>query len=144
MRRLCEVKGISEQKAQKLKDIIKANQLVPMGFQTATSKLEGMKDMICISTGDCMVMGIAQTEKTPGTSVDLTLPLYDQFAVNYCMRLPVPCLVIGSKDLDNLLNGGIETGSITEIFGEFRTGKTQICHTLCVMAQVGAEPYGDT
>lgn len=34
-----------------------------------------------------------------------------------------------------LLGGGIETGSLTEIFGEFRTGKTQLCHTLCVTAQ---------
>ena len=41
----------------------------------------------------------------------------------------------GSKDLDALLGGGIETGSITEVFGEFRTGKTQLCHTLCVMSQ---------
>jgi DNA repair protein RAD51 len=41
----------------------------------------------------------------------------------------------GSRDLDNLLGGGIETGSLTEIFGEFRTGKTQLCHTLCVMSQ---------
>lgn len=41
----------------------------------------------------------------------------------------------GSVDLDTLLGGGIETGSLTEIFGEFRTGKTQLCHTLCVTAQ---------
>lgn len=34
-------------------------------------------------------------------------------------------LSTGSKALDGLLGGqGIETGSITEIFGEFRTGKT--------------------
>lgn len=32
--------------------------------------------------------------------------------------------------------GGIETGSITEMFGEFRTGKTQLCHTLAVTCQV--------
>ena len=32
----------------------------------------------------------------------------------------------GSSDLDELLGGGIETGSVTEIFGEFRTGKTQV------------------
>jgi len=38
----------------------------------------------------------------------------------------------GSQSLDQLLGGGVETGSITEIFGEFRTGKTQLCHTLCV------------
>ena len=29
----------------------------------------------------------------------------------------------GSAELDKLLDGGIETGSLTEIFGEFRTGK---------------------
>ena len=31
-------------------------------------------------------------------------------------------LTTGSKELDKLLGGGIETGSITEVFGEFRTG----------------------
>ncbi|KAE8735271.1 DNA repair protein RAD51-like protein 1 [Hibiscus syriacus] len=36
------------------------------------------------------------------------------------------------------LTGGIETGSITEIYGEFRSGKTQLCHTLCVTCQVRA------
>jgi archaellum biogenesis ATPase FlaH len=45
-------------------------------------------------------------------------------------------LIAGSKELDTLLGGGMETGSITEIFGEFRTGKTQLCHTLCVTCQV--------
>lgn len=30
-----------------------------------------------------------------------------------------------------LLGGGIESMAITEAFGEFRTGKTQISHTLC-------------
>jgi len=39
----------------------------------------------------------------------------------------------GSKALDDLLAGGIETSSLTEISGEFRTGKTQICFQLCVM-----------
>lgn len=42
----------------------------------------------------------------------------------------------GSKELNNLLGGGIETGSITEVFGEFRTGKSQICHTLAVTCQL--------
>jgi len=45
-------------------------------------------------------------------------------------------ITTGSKELDKLLNSGIETGSITEMFGEFRTGKTQICHTLAVTCQV--------
>lgn len=42
----------------------------------------------------------------------------------------------GSTELDKLLGGGIETGSITEMFGEFRTGKTQLCHTLAVTCQL--------
>ncbi len=46
-------------------------------------------------------------------------------------------LTTGSKELDKLLGGGIETGSITEMFGEFRTGKTQLCHTIAVTCQVG-------
>jgi DNA repair protein RAD51 len=38
--------------------------------------------------------------------------------------------------------GGIETGSITELFGEFRTGKSQICHTLAVTCQLPVEMGG--
>nr|SVE76489.1 EOG090X0906 [Daphnia longispina] len=48
----------------------------------------------------------------------------------------------GSKELDKLLGGGIETGSITEIFGEFRTGKTQLCLTLAVTCQLPIDHGG--
>lgn len=51
-------------------------------------------------------------------------------------------LTTGSKELDRLLGGGIETGSITEVFGEFRTGKTQLCHTLAVTCQLPIESNG--
>src|SRR5918996_107956 len=40
----------------------------------------------------------------------------------------------GSKSLDELLLGGIETQAVTEFYGEFGSGKSQICHTLCAMA----------
>lgn len=45
-------------------------------------------------------------------------------------------LTTGSTEFDTLLGGGIETGSITEMFGEFRCGKTQNCLTLCVTCQL--------
>uniref|UniRef100_A0A2M4BT56 DNA repair protein RAD51 homolog n=1 Tax=Anopheles marajoara TaxID=58244 RepID=A0A2M4BT56_9DIPT len=51
-------------------------------------------------------------------------------------------LTTGSKELDKLLGGGIETGSITEMFGEFRTGKTQLCHTLAVTCQLPVSQNG--
>jgi DNA repair protein RadA len=42
----------------------------------------------------------------------------------------------GSKELDSLLGGGIFTGEITEISGEFATGKTQICFQLSIYVQL--------
>ncbi len=51
-------------------------------------------------------------------------------------------ITTGSKAFDDILGGGIETGSITELYGEFRTGKTQLCHTLCVTTQLPAASGG--
>lgn len=51
-------------------------------------------------------------------------------------------LTTGSRDLDKLLGGGIETGSITEIFGEFRAGKTQLCHMMAVTCQLPVNMNG--
>jgi len=82
---------LSEQKILKIKEIIKNQKLVAVGFETALSRYHNVKDNIFITTG--------------------------------------------SSDLDTLLGGGIETGSLTEIFGEFRTGKTQMMHTLAVTSQ---------
>ncbi|RDD46632.1 Meiotic recombination protein DMC1/LIM15-like protein [Trichoplax sp. H2] len=47
----------------------------------------------------------------------------------------------GSNELDTILGGGIESMSITEFFGEFRTGKTQIVHTICATCQIPGEDY---
>ncbi|KHN95366.1 DNA repair protein RAD51 [Metarhizium album ARSEF 1941] len=101
-RMLEQIKGISEQKAQKIlgegtfflffSPLSFASKLVPMGFTTATEMHQRRSELISITTG--------------------------------------------SKNLDTLLAGGIETGSVTELFGEFRTGKSQICHTLAVTCQL--------
>ena len=87
---MSDVKGISEAKVAKLKEIVKT--MVGLDFKSAKDALEDRKNLVCLSTG--------------------------------------------SVELDKTLEGGIETGSITEVFGEFRTGKTQICHTLCITCQL--------
>lgn len=48
----------------------------------------------------------------------------------------------GSPALDEILGGGVESGGITEAYGEYRCGKTQISHTLCVTAQLSKENGG--
>ncbi|KAJ9529635.1 hypothetical protein QJQ45_014400 [Haematococcus lacustris] len=45
-------------------------------------------------------------------------------------------ITTGSKQLDDLLGGGMETKAITEMHGEYRTGKTQLCLTMCVTCQM--------
>ncbi len=58
----------------------------------------------------------------------------------------------GSKNLDDLLGGGIETQAITEFFGPFGSGKTQLCFQLAINVQLpekdggldGAVAYIDT
>ncbi len=47
-----------------------------------------------------------------------------------------------SNNLDKLFLGGIETQALTEFYGEFGSGKTQICHTLCVSCQIPLEEHG--
>lgn len=51
-------------------------------------------------------------------------------------------ITTGSASLDDLFGGGIETGAVTEFYGEYRTGKTQIAHELCVSAQLPRELGG--
>ncbi len=47
-------------------------------------------------------------------------------------RANVQKISTSSKNFDAMMDGGFETGSITECFGEFGCGKTQIAHTLAV------------
>ena len=47
-------------------------------------------------------------------------------------RSRVSKISIGCPSFDELLGGGFETGAITEAFGEFGSGKTQIAHLLAV------------
>ena len=47
-----------------------------------------------------------------------------------------------SDNLDTLLAGGIETQAVTEFYGEYGSGKTQICHTVCVASQLPADQNG--
>ncbi|KAI0257380.1 Rad51-domain-containing protein [Lactifluus subvellereus] len=93
---LISIKGISEQKAEKI--LAEAQKIVPLGFQSATEVHARRSELVHITTG--------------------------------------------SKNLDTLLGGGMETGSITELFGEFRTGKSQLCHTLAVTCQLPVDMGG--
>lgn len=93
----------------------------------------------------CTIKGISEAKmekikeaalKIIGESAFLTALQYAE------KRKQVFKVSTGSQELDKLLGGGIESMAITEVFGEFRTGKTQLSHTLCVTTQMpGAKGY---
>jgi DNA repair protein RadA len=58
------------------------------------------------------------------------------------MRQSVLRLTTGSKPLDRMLDGGLETQTITEFYGEYGSGKSQLCHELCVNVQLPPERGG--
>ncbi len=51
-------------------------------------------------------------------------------------------LTTGSESFNNLLGGGLETQAMTEFYGEFGSGKTQIAHQLAVNVQLPPEKGG--
>ncbi|XP_020316428.1 meiotic recombination protein DMC1/LIM15 homolog [Oncorhynchus tshawytscha] len=92
-RALCNIKGLSEAKVDKIKEA--AGKILTNGFLTAFEYSAKRKQVFHVMTG--------------------------------------------SLEFDKLLGGGMESMAITEAFGEFRTGKTQLSHTLCVTAQLPGE-----
>ena len=58
------------------------------------------------------------------------------------LRKNIRKLTTGCSSLDSLLGGGIETQSLTELYGEFGSGKSQLCHQLCVTVQLGEAQGG--
>ncbi|MEM1559928.1 MAG: DNA repair and recombination protein RadA [Ignisphaera sp.] len=57
-------------------------------------------------------------------------------------RMSLPKITTSSRNLDNILGGGVEVKTITEFFGEFGSGKTQLCHQLTVNVQLLREKGG--
>lgn len=51
-------------------------------------------------------------------------------------------LTTGVKEFDEFLKGGIETQAVTEFYGEFGSGKSQICHQLAVNCTMDIDKGG--
>ncbi len=51
-------------------------------------------------------------------------------------------ITTGSTELDKLMGGGFETGAITEAYGQYGSGKSQIAHSLSVRVQLPQEKGG--
>ena len=57
-------------------------------------------------------------------------------------RQKIVRITTGSKNLNNLIGGGVETGSTYEFHGGFGSGKSQLAHQLAVNVQLPIEKGG--
>ncbi|KAL0234905.1 hypothetical protein GEMRC1_001488 [Eukaryota sp. GEM-RC1] len=115
--------GISSTDVKKLKEA---------GFYTVKAVIMHTKKDLCAVRG----LSEAKVEKILEAAGKLVFSGFASGREVASRRANIIKISTGSSEFDTLLGGGIETMSITEVFGEFRTGKTQICHTLCVTTQL--------
>ncbi|MEM3507281.1 MAG: DNA repair and recombination protein RadA [Candidatus Bathyarchaeia archaeon] len=123
-----DIPGIGPATAQKLKEL---------GFHTVES-------LATATIKELALAGISekQAEKIiteARDSIALTFIRADELLK---MRQNVLRLTTGSKSLDELLGGGLETQSITEFYGEYGVGKSILCHQLSVNVQLPIEKGG--
>jgi len=84
------------------------------------------------ATAGKIINGTRQMLKMGFTSADLV----------WKQRQAMTKISTGSKNLDELLGGGLETQAITEFYGQFGTGKSQIGFQLSVNIQLPKEKGG--
>jgi len=115
------------------------------------AKLEsaGIYDLMSLAVmspaalGDAAGVGAAVARKAIQTARDM-LSLGFQDGMEYAKRREdVLYITTGSKNMDDLLGGkGIESRAITEAFGAYGSGKTQLGLTLAVNTQLPIEKGG--
>ena len=114
------------------------NKLIKAGFNSLESIAYTPPSIIREESG----LGDKTTEKLIKASMDLLNIGFKSADAIWEIRKNIARITSSSQELDDVLGGGIETGSVIEFFGEFRTGKTQIMHQLCVNVQLPKEKGG--
>ncbi|MFX1279876.1 MAG: DNA repair and recombination protein RadA [Promethearchaeota archaeon] len=54
----------------------------------------------------------------------------------------VEFITTGSSELNKILGGGFQTGKLTEVYGPFKSGKTNLAHTISVTSQLPEKKGG--
>ncbi len=138
-----------EQQKPELKKELSIQELPGVGAATAEKLKEaGFDTMLSIavaSPGELTeIAGLTEATarkiiNTARSKMDMGFETGEQLLEK---RNKVTKISTGSKALDALFGGGIETGAITEVYGAFGSGKTSIAHQLSVNVQMPKEQGG--
>ena len=124
-----DLPNVGEKTAQKLRDAGFADM---MRLATATAKELSVKAEIGEGVAEKVIEAARKSEKI---DFETAFDVMER-------RKNVGHITVGSQAFDDLIGGGIETQSITEVFGEFGSGKSQISHELAVTVQLPEEQGG--
>jgi DNA repair protein RadA len=124
-----DLPSVGEKTAQKLREAGFADM---MRLATATAKELAVKAEIGEGVAEKVIEAARKAE-----DIDFETA-YDVME----RRRDVGRLNVGSEAFNELIGGGIETQSITEVFGEFGSGKSQISHELAVTVQLPEDQGG--
>ena len=126
---LKDLPGVGDATLKKLKDagIVSIRTLAMYPLRTLTDEVG-----LGTKTAEKLVKAAQDVEKMGFKSADA---IWEK-------RKLLHKLTTGSHNFDELLRGGIEPGALTELYGEYRTGKTQLAHQLCVNVQLPYEKFG--
>jgi DNA repair protein RadA len=123
-----DLPGVGPATAQKLRD---------MGFHTIESlAMATARELEPAGISDKKAYAVIEIARS---SIGVSFIRADELLR---LRKNVLRLTSGSKVVDKLIDGGLETQTITEFYGEFGSGKSQICHQLCVNVQLPPERGG--
>ncbi len=87
-------------------------------------------------------IGVDAAKKAIQTAREATTVDYETGSQIMEKRMILGKITTSSKDLDSLIGGGIETNAITETYGKFSSGKTQLGFQLCINVQLKKEKGG--
>ncbi|MEM2999665.1 MAG: DNA repair and recombination protein RadA [Candidatus Bathyarchaeia archaeon] len=123
-----DLPGVGPATAQKLRDL---------GYHTVESlAMATARELEPIGVGEKKAFAMIEAARS---AIGFSFIRADELLK---MRQNVLRLTTGSKALDRILDGGLETQTITEFYGEYGSGKSQICHQLCVNVQLPPERGG--
>jgi len=106
---------------------------------------DSVESLAVATTGDLMEaaeIGLRVALKVINSARDASKMGYEKAIEVLERRKHLGHITTGSQFLDKIVGGGIETQGVTEVFGEFGSGKSQIAHQLCVTVQLPPEQGG--
>jgi len=129
MKELKKLPGIGEKTAEKL---------VEAGYDNLMAIAASSIGEIC----DAIGVGEGTAEKIIESARQAIDMGFDTADIIYEKRKQIGKITTGSKNLDNLLGGGVETGAITEAHGAYGSSKSQLAFQLSVNVQLPKEKGG--